>query len=131
MCVPYYGLFFFLPFVLLGSSTSADTNHWTNAKGGSWQDKKNWSAAIVPSGTNVTAKFDGLSLTMCPIPVTLDETFALGSLVVSNTAAIPGTPGYIFSGETLTMADTNGLPEIFIGDQTGLTGHSPAMGPFW
>lgn len=89
------------------ATRSVASQEWTNAAGGAWEDGANWGdgSGAAPSGANARALFATPSAA-ANTAVTLANGVTIGGLSFS------ASPGYVLSGETLTLDNAGGAATV-------------------
>ena len=100
---------------------------WNNASGGSWNTAGNWTPAGVVTGVNTPADFSTLDISG-NVGVTLDGSFAVGSLSFGDTTGAdgnwilsPGTGGTLTIGGAVAVPSQTATLGVILAGTSGLT----------
>jgi fibronectin-binding autotransporter adhesin len=106
--------------VVSATYSTIATPTWINPVGGSWTNAVNWSNNVVANAPGVSVDFSELSLSLNPVPVSLDAALTAGALAFGDATGTNGwlvTPG---NGGGLTLDNGTNQPVINVvnGDTT-------------
>ncbi len=95
-------------FFFSSPAVRAQSGTWNVNANGSWNTPGNWAANVVAGGTNNTADFTKLNIS-ADRTVTVDAGRTISDILTGD---ISGGSGWIFNGDTLTLANTTLQPQI-------------------